>query len=466
MKAIVMEVEDKYAIIMKNNGEFIRISNNGGLKVGDELDDKLFAKELNIATGSRIITKLASIAAVLILIFGLGYGVYSYNAPYAYISLDINPSIEISVNVFDRIISLKGVNNDGKILADLHNYRNMKVDEGIKNVIHSAVQQGYIKAEIDNMVFMTLSSKDANKTNELDRTIGISASEEIQSSGVEVKLYIEDNSIQNHKDAEKLGISPGKLVLIKKLKENEPQIDLQNYIDISVKEIIKSITENEKEEIFQNRMSKDKEIPKENKSKENKSKENKSKENKSNENKSKENENNENKSNESKNNENKGNKNNKSKNENKNNKIIDVQEDTIDSIDSNQGIKEDKDKSKNNQNQLENNKNGSLNDEDEIVKDKNDNKNTSKNTSKNTNKDIDKENDIDVDVEKEKDKGIEKGKDKDRDNEKDKQGNIGNNKDASKNNTSKDKNTSKGNKSKDKDTSKDNMNKDNSNKYK
>ena len=456
MKAIIMEVEDKYAIIMKNNGEFIRISNNGELKVGDELDDKLFAKELNIATGSRIITKLASIAAVFILIFGLGYGAYSYNAPYAYISLDINPSIEISVNVFDRIISLKGVNNDGKILADLHNYRNMKVDEGIKNVIHSAVQQGYIKAEIDNMVFMTLSSKDANKTNELDRTIGISASEEIQSSGVEVKLYIEDNSIQNHKDAEKLGISPGKLVLIKKLKENEPQIDLQNYIDIPVKEIIKSITENEKEEIFQNRMSKDKEIPKENKSKENKS----------NENKSKENENNENKSNESKNNENKGNKNNKSKNENKNNKIIDVQEDTIDSIDSNQGIKEDKDKSKNNQNQLENNKNGSLNDEDEIVKDKNDNKNTSKNTSKNTNKDIDKENDIDVDVEKEKDKGIEKGKDKDRDNEKDKQGNIGNNKDASKNNTSKDKNTSKGNKSKDKDTSKDNMNKDNSNKYK
>ena len=55
--------------------------------------------------------RVLSVAACLLLLF-LG-GRQFYFIPTVKISIDINPSMELGVNSFDRIVSVEGYNDDG-----------------------------------------------------------------------------------------------------------------------------------------------------------------------------------------------------------------------------------------------------------------------------------------------------------------------------------------------------------------
>ena len=54
--------------------------------------------------------------ACLVLFAGLGAGLFF--TPVSAISIDINPSLELNVNCFDRVVSVEGFNEDGRKLAE------------------------------------------------------------------------------------------------------------------------------------------------------------------------------------------------------------------------------------------------------------------------------------------------------------------------------------------------------------
>ncbi len=58
------------------------------------------------------------VSAAVCLLFLLLGGRWLYFTPTATISIDINPSIELGINRFDRVISVNSYNDDGQDLAD------------------------------------------------------------------------------------------------------------------------------------------------------------------------------------------------------------------------------------------------------------------------------------------------------------------------------------------------------------
>lgn len=76
----------------------------------------------------------AAVCACLALVL-LG-GRWLYFTPTAEISIDINPSIELSVNRFDRVISVTGFNEDGRELShELHvTYKNYA--QAVEQILH------------------------------------------------------------------------------------------------------------------------------------------------------------------------------------------------------------------------------------------------------------------------------------------------------------------------------------------
>ena len=58
--------------------------------------------------------KIALALAMGVILSSAG-GAYAYaKAPVAYVSMDINPSVELGVNVFDNVVSVEAYNEDGK----------------------------------------------------------------------------------------------------------------------------------------------------------------------------------------------------------------------------------------------------------------------------------------------------------------------------------------------------------------
>jgi len=266
MKALVVEVTDKYIIALKSDGTFVKISksgyvksNNVELNVGDEIE--LFRCD---KTGSRInraISRAAAIAAAFLLLFGFSYAVYCYYKPYSYISVDINPSVEITANVYDRVINVEGINEDGQKIAALKEYKNKSVRDGIKEIMVSALEQGYIKQDYENMMLLTISSKDEKKLAKLENELQEVISEQVNKSNINTSLYIEEINVSKHDNAKSMEISPGKYLLIEKLKESNPEVNIEydKIKESSVRELMDVVTSNVKDKVFENKLEKAKE---------------------------------------------------------------------------------------------------------------------------------------------------------------------------------------------------------------
>ena len=76
----------------------------------------------------------AAAAGVCVLFLG-GGGIWVYLTPTAAISIDVNPSIELGVNRFDRVVSVKGYNDDGRELAVSLNVRFMDYNEAVDQIL-------------------------------------------------------------------------------------------------------------------------------------------------------------------------------------------------------------------------------------------------------------------------------------------------------------------------------------------
>ena len=85
--------------------------------------------------------QMAALAASLVLCMG-GAGLWF--APVTRIGLDINPSVEIRVNVLDRVISLEGLNADGERLAAALEVAGMEYGEAMGRIMVSDELGAYL----------------------------------------------------------------------------------------------------------------------------------------------------------------------------------------------------------------------------------------------------------------------------------------------------------------------------------
>ena len=261
MKGIVADIKGKYAVVLSRDGSFIKVRNNGLYSIGSEIDT---VKPAGINT--RMLARVSSMAAGAILVMGVSFGAYSYTVPYSLVDVDINPSIEITTNIYDRIIKTEALNEDGQKLLLTGSLKHSSLDEGITVILNNAVQQGYLKGETaENAVVFTIISKDVKKSEKLQKGLETAATTELKAKGVVSELVVGKASQQEHDSAREIGLTPGKLNLIEKAIEAEPGLKLEDLKDAPVRDIMKKIKENRKEDKQDKQDSQDKQGNQDNK---------------------------------------------------------------------------------------------------------------------------------------------------------------------------------------------------------
>ncbi|MFL0164350.1 anti-sigma-I factor RsgI family protein [Candidatus Clostridium helianthi] len=202
----------------------------------------------NILGGTYMKRKIA-LAASIAVAFSLGGGVYAYaKTPVAYVSLDINPSVELGVNAFDTVVSAEAYNKDGEKVLEGTNLVNTKVDNAVSTVITNAISDGYIKEDSTNVttsaaVEITVSTDKDGLADKLNESLKETADETLKDNDLEAEVETDKVALARRDEARQLGITPGKLNLIQKLQALDPSIKVEDYKLISVKEIQKKAKE-------------------------------------------------------------------------------------------------------------------------------------------------------------------------------------------------------------------------------
>ena len=153
-KGLIMELKKDYAIVLNDDGRMEKIQIKPQMSVGQKIfyfeEDIIKASAQRSFRYSSFMKSFGSIAALFLIVFTFFYN-YTFNKTYAVVSLDINPSIQIEVDNNQKILNVKGMNDDGKNI-DFTAVKGKNINDGIKAIKDILVEKEYLKNNKDVLV--------------------------------------------------------------------------------------------------------------------------------------------------------------------------------------------------------------------------------------------------------------------------------------------------------------------------
>lgn len=227
MKAVIVDINGKDAAALCDDGRFKKIKNNNYV-IGQELTIQpqmiRFPKQAAIAAS----------AAVAIAACG-GMGTYTWSNPISYVSLDINPSIAYSLNEFDRVIAVDGMNDEGAAIVDAigGSLKNTDISTALTITVEQLSTEAYIDADNTNYMVIGVYSDKDSKADALMSTV-----DEFTANSVDTCSITTVNvSKETKESADSYGITGGKMELINEIAKvaSDPQeVDPVALADLSV----------------------------------------------------------------------------------------------------------------------------------------------------------------------------------------------------------------------------------------
>jgi hypothetical protein len=243
MKAVVVEIRNNKAAVLSDNGCVVTVKNNG-YEIGQVIhiidSKKQFTKKIAVFA--------ASAAAFVI----LGSGAWAYATPYSYVSMDVNPSIEYTVNRLDRVLSVKAINEDGEVILQaitLDDLENQTIEDAILNTVDQITASGYFEATAEGGIIITTASENTDKADELAIDLQQVVEEEIAKVKEDIIVDAYSVGLERVEEARELGVTPGKLNLVEKLQSSSSDpssVNIEEWLNRSVKDIMMATNDNRK----------------------------------------------------------------------------------------------------------------------------------------------------------------------------------------------------------------------------
>lgn len=187
--------------------------------------------------------KSFGITLVVIFLILIGAGAYYfYLMPVKYIGIDINPSIQLSINRLDRVIDAIPLNEEADVLLSDLDLANMTVNDATQTIIDSAKDVGYIdELAEDNAIVIGVSGSDEGTTTTLEEDIKDTVETYLDDNNISALVLTENKNTERKVLADGYGISYGKMLLIQKAVTLDPTLDESTLADETVQSIAKRI---------------------------------------------------------------------------------------------------------------------------------------------------------------------------------------------------------------------------------
>ncbi|MGF7185349.1 hypothetical protein GGQ84_001436 [Desulfitispora alkaliphila] len=220
---IVMEVSEseQKMILMTEDGEFIQRSYNGTVpKIGAELNFSVNQVPKRKPLFTRWRQAGLAVAAVLLLLIitpAMLNNIPGNSETVAYVTVDVNPSIELGINTNDIVVFSKGLNYEGQEVIKSLNLKGLKSEKAIAKLTGELVKTGYVD-ELEAgriMISVRAETNEGNLTDEiadkLARTVKTSLAENNARFTLVSTVKVDE---ELRLSAEKAGVSPGKYILM------------------------------------------------------------------------------------------------------------------------------------------------------------------------------------------------------------------------------------------------------------
>ncbi|MEG0703547.1 MAG: hypothetical protein RR449_08245, partial [Christensenella sp.] len=202
------------------------------IKAGDDIKGKTIAAvhAKNNPQRKKRNFAFAAMAAAICLVFLVGGSIF-FMQPQAYISIDVNPSVELGVNRAGVVTEARAVNADGAGVLDEVDVNGKPYKEAIDLILSAEQAQGYLTAE--SFVTFAVRSDDAQQEQRIlsdtrQCANGYVGAGQCESVAVSAEL---------REEAHMHGVSPGKYRAILALMAADSTVSMDDCARMSMREI-------------------------------------------------------------------------------------------------------------------------------------------------------------------------------------------------------------------------------------
>ena len=192
-------------------------------------------------TMKNTIRNFTAIAAAAVLVVGGGAGLAVYNNNYrvaSTISLDVNPSVEITANKKEDVLAVTALNDDGrKIIGDM-DFSGSSIDVTVNALIGSMLREGYL-TDLANSILISVDDSDADHGAQLQKKLADDVSRILQVNAFDGAVL--SQTVVKDSDAwtlaDEYGITAGKAQLVNEIIAGNPVHTFDELANLSINEL-------------------------------------------------------------------------------------------------------------------------------------------------------------------------------------------------------------------------------------
>lgn len=154
------------------------------------------------------------------------------------VSIDVNPSIELTIDQSDRVIKSKASNDDAAAILKKMRLKDKDLQEATDSIITEMVQTGYLQSgSTDNAILVSVASRDKDKTEHLQDKVSTSIESVLKENNASAKILRQADTLSDDLQdfARKNKVSVGKADLVRKLTQEDASLDAEALCQMSLK---------------------------------------------------------------------------------------------------------------------------------------------------------------------------------------------------------------------------------------
>jgi len=232
-RGIVLKTSDRYCIVLTPDGSYEKIALPvEGAQVGAEIVYR------SLPFGSKK-TPLLLVASLLIVFMSFAlFRQAGLPQAAAYVSLDINPSLEMAVDKDLNVIDVQCFNDDAGSLIQPEELQGKNLYDAFEEVIKKAIEQNYIKPGEDNLIISTVSLSGTKPVQIDQEAVGQFLEKTVAANGYTGQVTVYSASDEIRTTAKSEGLSSGKYLVYQQLVKSGTQVSVDEVKKNSVRELV------------------------------------------------------------------------------------------------------------------------------------------------------------------------------------------------------------------------------------
>lgn len=242
-KGVIMKLDKSHAIVLNELMDYEKIKRVEGMFEGQMIEYQA-SNNGNIYKKLKLLSGAAAVLMILAVGLFIRFTGSTNSQIFAYIGLDINPSVEFSIDKSNKVINSRALNNDGENVIKPLSLKGKPIYEAIREVILESKKEKMIRDESVILISSSVQTED-KALKELKDTLGktINHIREDLNKDNNLNLSVKTVSLDPdmRQDCLDNNISMGRYALYEKANRSGLKVSLQEARNAPVGELVRII---------------------------------------------------------------------------------------------------------------------------------------------------------------------------------------------------------------------------------